>query len=133
MRALTTDLYIAKRPFKYCGKSVEPGEIVEPAGGARDSLLFGDNTHWFTRIIPVVGREPLECTSDGCGRKFATLGALHRHQQIVHAPEREDRLRFQREHREMLEAREQRGETIGGYEVDKTVDTGRGKVPYVKI
>lgn len=131
---MSDNLFIAKKDMNLYGDyEVNIGEVIERKGSVNDAKIFGDDTHWVRRFEERAGEEPIICGTDGCTRRFENLGMLDRHRQRVHAPEREDRLRFQREAVETRMARESRGETLGGYEVTRTVDTGKGKVPYVKI
>ena len=122
-------LYVAKRDMQLGGSQVNQGEIVKPGGNANDHLIYGDNTYWTYRF----DGETVECSSDGCGRRFATLGQRDRHARLVHGPERENRLRRAAEAQRNEALAEERGETIGGHEVVAYKDSPGGKVPYVSL
>lgn len=121
--------YVAKRDMQLGRKHVHQGELVQPEGNVNDHLVYGDNTFWTARF----DGEPVECTTDGCGRLFATLGQRDRHAERAHAADREYRARRRAEEAQFAAEAEEKGETIGGYPVVEERQGPGGKVPYVSL
>jgi hypothetical protein len=45
---MTMIKYIAKKEFKYDGREVKRGEVVEPAGGKWDEKIFNESSGFVT-------------------------------------------------------------------------------------
>ena len=123
------ELYVAKMAMTVAGKAVIAGEVICPVGERWDYMLFGENTRWTYRF----NGEPMECGTDGCDRKFAHMGALHRHREQVHGPEWDERRRAAAEARHWAQKAEAEGETVGGIPVVERRGSPHGKVDYLDI
>ena len=120
--------WVAKRDMTLNGQTVSKGQLIRPSGALRDHQIFGDNTHWTYRLDMGDG-EP--CGTDGCTAAFDNLGSLAQHRRQVHAPERDERQRAEREAAAYAARAEERGDTIGGHEIVAEKAGPRGSVPYI--
>lgn len=120
--------FTVKNDFTYMGREYQRGQLIRPAGGPNDHILFGDYTRWTTRYD---GPEPEPCGTDGCTAQFTSDAHLQRHRRVVHAREWDDRERRKASAASQQAQAEARGDTIGGHEIIEERNTGRGSVPYI--
>ena len=123
--------YVSKREQTMDGQKVNVGQLVRPSGSRNDRHIFGDNTHWVYRWDGGE-RDALLCETDGCQARFASMGSLDRHRQMVHAPERDSNVRARAANAQARKDAEQRGEMIGGHPIIGTKKGPRGDVPYIQ-
>lgn len=121
--------YVANKDMTLAGRKVTKGQLVKPEGFANDHKIYGDRTPYTYRYD---GTDPLTCGTDGCDTQCINLGALDRHREVVHKPERDERERARAAALEAAKEREERGESIGGHEIVTEKSGPGGRVPYIK-